>query len=187
MPFKHIAWFKAHFYGARTLKKIAIILAVLLAFCSLALAQEPDGAKKTEVAEIYLAKDDGSGNAGEEAEDFVTTDVPIYCVVQLNSDQPVTVKMNLVAVSVAGVRAETKVVSTSYLTKEKQSRVNFTGKPYGQWVAGKYRADIFINNALAASRSFVVQKLVVPKDAVKPAPKTTAPPRARVARRVVKT
>lgn len=156
-------------------------------FSSLTVAQEADGTKKTEVAEIYLAKDDGTGNAGEEAEDFVTTDVPIYCVVQLNSDQPVTVKMNLVAVSVAGVRAETKVVSTSYLTKEKQNRVNFSGKPYGNWVAGKYRADIFINDALAASRSFMVQKLVVPKDAVRPSPKTPTPPRARVARRVVKT
>jgi hypothetical protein len=181
LAFKYIAWSKAHFYGASSLKKICTILAVLFVFSAFVRAQVPDDTlkqaandtlKKVKVTEIYLAKDDGSGNAGEESEDFVVTDIPIYCVVQLNSDHPVTVKMNLVAVSVAGVRADTKVVSTSYMTKDKQNRVNFSGKPYGNWVAGKYRADIFVNDSLAASRSFVVQKLIVPKDAVKPAPKT---------------
>jgi hypothetical protein len=178
-----MAWFKAHFYGASTLKKIAIFFVVLLTFCFAASAQGPDAAQKSSVAEIYLAKDDGTGNAGEEAEGFVVTDVPIYCVVQLNSDQPVTVRMNLVAVRVSGVRAETRVVSSTYTTKDKQNRVNFTGKPYGQWVVGKYRADIYVNDALAGSKDFTIQKLPVPKDAVKPAVKPPVPARVRLARR----
>src|SRR5215218_8390869 len=126
---------------------------------------------KTGIAEIYFAKDDGTGKAGEEATSFVTTDVPIYCVVQLDSAVPTTVKMNLVAVAVAGVRAETKVVSTSYTTKDNQDRVNFTGRPAGQWVAGRYRVDIFIGNAAVVSREFAVQKAEQARPAARPSTK----------------
>ncbi|MGC2239062.1 MAG: hypothetical protein WA584_23105, partial [Pyrinomonadaceae bacterium] len=85
------------------------------------------------VEEISLARDDGNGKAGEEAEIFGTKDVPIHCLVQLNSLKSVTVKMNLVAVKVAGVKAETKVVTVSYKTNGNQNRVKFTGKPDGLW------------------------------------------------------
>lgn len=120
------------------------------------------------VAEIYLAKDDGKGQAGEEATSFVTTDIPIYCVVQLDSATPVTVRMNLVAVAVAGVKAETRVVSTSYTTQNNEDRVNFTGRPAGQWVPGRYRVDIFIADRPVVSREFAVQKAAQAKPVSRP-------------------
>ncbi|MEO8650224.1 MAG: hypothetical protein ABI539_13745 [Acidobacteriota bacterium] len=114
--------------------------------------------------EIYLARDDGSGKAGEAESVFGINDVPIYCVVQLASDKPVTVKMNLVAVDVPGVKPETHVVSTTYTTKDNQDRVNFTGRPHGKWVAGKYRVDVFVEDQPAGSVGFSVQKtLALPK------------------------
>ena len=139
-------------------------MAVLACFSGVSRAQEADGSPKPEtsagktdiVSEIYLARDDGSGKAGDPATDFRVTDVPIYCVVSLNSNEPTTVRMNLVAVEVAGVRADTKVVSTSYTTKDRQNRVNFTGRPDGKWVAGKYRADIYVGDKLVWSRNFVI-------------------------------
>lgn len=118
--------------------------------------------------EIYLAKDDGTGKAGDEATSFVTTDVPIYCVVMLNSATPVKVKMNLVAVAVSGVRPDTKVVSTSYVTRENENRVNFSGRPAGQWVPGRYRVDIFVENQPVMSREFAVQKATQAKPGPKP-------------------
>ena len=120
------------------------------------------------LAELYLAKDDGSGKAGDPATTFVTTDVPIYCVVVLNSSTPVTVRMNLVAVAVPGVKAETRVVSTAYTTKDLEDRVNFTGKPARQWVAGVYRVDIFVGDSPVVSREFAVQKAVQAKPVTKP-------------------
>lgn len=111
------------------------------------------------VEEVYLAKDNGEGKAGEVSENFLTTDVPIYCVVELNSTKPATVKMNLVAVSVAGVKPESKVITVSYKTNGKQSRVNFTGKPDGVWTAGTYRIDIFVDDKLATGKSFEIKKL----------------------------
>ncbi|PYT00687.1 MAG: hypothetical protein DMF63_06515 [Acidobacteria bacterium] len=139
------------------------------------------------VVEIYFAKDDGTGKAGEEATSFVTTDVPIYCVVKLDSALPTTVKMNLVAVAVPGVKADTKVVTSIYTTKDNEDRVNFTGRPAGQWVAGRYRVDIFVGGAAVMSREFAVQKVVqVPvKPVAKPATPKTGDP-SRVARRVAR-
>src|SRR6476661_7240221 len=114
--------------------------------------QNPPG-----VEELYLAKDDGKGKAGEQVSEFATTDVPIYCVVLLSEPQKVTVKMNFVAVGVAGMKAETKVVTTSYTTKEGQNRVNFSGRPEGSWPPGKYRVDIFLDGKAAKALEFDIR------------------------------
>ncbi len=111
-----------------------------------------------DVQDVYLAKDDGTGQAGEIVTEFQTTDIPIFCVVLLDTTDKVTVKMNFVAVSVAGVRADTKVVSASFTTKEGQNRVNFTGRPDGKWTVGKYRVDIFLDGKLARNVEFAIKK-----------------------------
>jgi len=153
-----------------------LIVTLIAAFSAASPAQESDGNAKPAtalkpdsdiVAEIFLARDDGSGKAGDAATEFRVTDIPIYCIVSLNSNEPVTVKMNLVAVDVRGVKPETKVVTTTYTTKDRQNRVNFTGRPDGNWVAGKYRADIFVKDKLVWSKGFIIGTPVV-KPTVKP-------------------
>ncbi|CAN5442645.1 MAG: hypothetical protein ACR2M8_00785 [Pyrinomonadaceae bacterium] len=131
-----------------------------------AFAQPPKIDPAPAIGELYIAKDDGTGNAGEASIDFVTTDVPLYCVVLLNVTGKVTVKMNLIAVSVPGVRAETKVVTTTFTTRENQNRVNFSGHPDGKWAAGKYRADIYINNEFAEKLDFEIRRTIPPVKAV---------------------
>lgn len=153
----------------RELLKIGTLLAVIFACAFITNAQESDLAPTDiGVTEIYLAKDDGTGKAGDQASSFVTTDVPIYCVVLLGSATPVTVKMNLVAVAVAGVKAETHVVSTSYTTRDNENRVNFSGRPAGPWVPGRYRVDVFVGARPVASREFAVQKASQAKPVSKP-------------------
>jgi hypothetical protein len=134
----------------------------------------------TGVDDVYLAKDDGTGHAGTPTKEFLPTDIPIYCVVQLDSTTPATVKMNLVAASVPGVKAETKVVSASYTTKDGQNRVNFYGRPDGRWTPGKYRADIFVDGKLAKNLAFEIKvpgraitaaQSFQPKKTKKPAPR----------------
>jgi len=142
--------------------KIILVTTLCLLFAFSAFAQIEDG-KMSEpetvvVEQMYLAKDNGEGKAGDMAENFLTTDIPIYCVVQLNSTKPATVKMNLVAVNVAGVKAESKVITVSYKTNGKQDRVSFTGKPDGVWTAGSYRIDIFIDDKPAVGKSFEIKK-----------------------------
>lgn len=131
---------------------------------------------------ILLARDNGSGRPGEETEIFNTRDIPIYCVVRLNSLTPATVKMNLVAVRVPGVKAETKVISVSYKTNGKQNSVNFTGKPDGIWTAGMYRIDIFIDDKSSGSKEFEIQKSPLEVETKKTQrqtpPKSTQKPKA---------
>ena len=130
----------------------AIVFLIFLAVA--AAAQVPPAS--VGIADIYLAKDNGSGHAGEAAKTFLPTDIPIYCVVQLDSTSGASVRMILVAESVPGVKAETRVVSTSYITKNGEDRVNFYGKPYGNWVPGKYRADIFVNDVQVTNLTFEI-------------------------------
>jgi hypothetical protein len=164
--------------------KLVSIIFLCLFFALSALGQTPEqtpptGNETVGVEEIYLAKDNGEGKAGDAATNFLTTDIPIFCVVQLNSLKPTTVKMNFIAAKVAGVKAETKVVSVSYKTNGKQNRVNFTGKPDGNWIAGSYRVDIFIDGKLAGSRELEIQKSATANPAVKSfQPKTIAKPKA---------
>ena len=150
-------------------RSTATLFGLIFTFCIASAAQTAAPTPKNGITEIFLAKDDGSGKAGDEATSFVTTDVPIYCVVLLDSGEPTTVRMNLVAVAVPGVRPGTKVVSTTYATRESEDRVNFSGRPAGQWVAGRYRVDIFVGDAAVVSREFAVQKAVQAKPVTRPA------------------
>ena len=163
--------------------KLVSIIFLCLFFSLAALGQTPAQVSQTDnetvgVEEIYLAKDNGEGKAGEAATNFLTTDIPIFCVVQLNSTKPATVKMNFIAVKVAGVKAETKVVSVSFKTNGKQNRVNFTGSPEGFWIAGNYRVDVFIDGKLGGSRELEIQKAATANPAVKSfQPKPAAKPK----------
>lgn len=157
--------------------KLVSIIFLCLFFSLTALAQTPEQSTDNEtvgVREIYLAKDNGEGKAGEAETSFLTTDIPIFCVVQLDSLKPATVKMNFIAVKVAGLKPDTKVVSVSFKTNGNQSRVNFTGSPEGAWIAGNYRVDVFIDGKLAGSRELEIQKSAAANPAVKSfQPKTT--------------
>jgi hypothetical protein len=138
-----------------------IFLLFLCGFFSLSAAGQPaprETVQEVSIEEIFLARDDGTGKAGETVTSFNTTDIPIHCAVQLDSVKAVTVKMNFVAVKVAGVRPETRVVTISYKTNGKQDRVNFAGSPADFWTAGDYRIDIFIDGKIGGSKSFEIKK-----------------------------
>lgn len=104
--------------------------------------------------EIFLAKDDGTGQAGEQVTSFKTSDSKIYCIVQLPSNTPATVKMHFVAVSVPGVKPETRVVTTSYTTKDGEDRVSFHGRSKTSWIAGKYRVEILVDGRVVKELPF---------------------------------
>ena len=114
------------------------------------------------IAAFILAKDDGEGFAGEAATSFMTTDVPIHCVIELKSTDDATVRMNFVAVSVSGVKSGSRIVTASYTTKNGENLVKFHGRPTGSWAAGTYRVDIFIKEKLAASQEFPILQRPVP-------------------------
>jgi hypothetical protein len=148
------------------MKKVLILLFLSL-FCLCVNGQNTENS----INEIYLAKDDGNGKAGDAVENFYTTDVPIFCVVKLNLSQPTEVKLNFVAVKVKGVKPETVVIATAYKTKDEQNRVNFKGKPEKIWITGTYRVDIFLDGKLARTQDFEIVKTPISESvANKPKP-----------------
>ncbi len=148
--------------------KFAFFLLLLLPVA--VVAQTPSQEEVPGEYDIYLAKDDGKGKAGDRTENFYTTDIPIYCVVMMAENEPATVKMDFIVVNVAGVKPETRVVSTSFKTDGTHDRVNFTGMPHKKWMIGKYRADIYVNGELVGKRVFNIteQPNVRNASAVKP-------------------
>lgn len=162
--------------------RLAHAVLFMLFLCAAALAQEPLATPPVPVSaveDVFLARDDGTGKAGEVVESFTTADIPIFCIVTLTREEPVTVKMSLVAVRVAGVKPETKVVSTSYTTKERQTRVNFTGRPGDAWVAGTYRIDIFVEGVREKSVTFEMVRSGPPVGASTFAPSKPKRPRKK--------
>ncbi len=139
-------------------KSVKIFYSILISlFVAAGAYAQGDVPTSPAIEEIYLARDNGEGKAGEQVTEFRTTDVPIYCVVLLDSQAKAVVKMNFVAVKVAGVRPETKVVTASYITKDGQNRVNFTGRPDGKWTPGTYRVDLFIDGKIATNVEFEIK------------------------------
>ncbi len=158
--------------------KIVLVISLCLFFSFNALAQTEPENKNAEISveEISLARDDGNGKPGEIAEKFNTTDRPIYCIIELNAEKSVAVKMIFVAAKANNLKPETKIVTVSYTTKENENGVTFNAAPNGAWAAGSYRVDIYLNNKLAKSRAFEIGKS--PNEAKKEktiVPKTFAP------------
>lgn len=146
---------------------------LLCLFCGFsAFAQTEDVA----IEQISLWRVDTEGKASEETNGFLTTDKPLLFRIQLNSFKSATVKMVLVAVNVPGLKPETKSVTISFTTNGKQNVVNFRANPESLWVAGKYRADVFINNKPAGNKEFMIEKS--PNSTEKETlPKTNAKPK----------
>lgn len=162
---------------------LAVFLCLFFGLNAFAQSEETTKNPVVGVKEISLARGDRSGKAGETTDKFVTTDVPIFCFIQLDSEKPATVKMIFVAVKAVGLKPESKVVTVGYTTKDAENQVNFTASPKGVWAAGDYRADIYIDGKLAKSRLFTIEKS--PKEIEKqtaPAPKSLAPPRKSLKR-----
>ncbi len=160
---------------------LAVFLCLFFGLNAFPQSEETNKNSAVGVEEIALARGDGSGKAGEATDKFITTDFPIFCFIQLDSEKPATVKMILVAVKAIGLKPESKIVTVSYTTQANQNQVNFTASPNGVWAAGDYRAEIYIDGKLAKSRAFIIENS--PKEIKKqitPALKSRAP------RRIVK-
>lgn len=158
---------------------LTVFLCLFLGLNAFSQSKETNKNFAVGVEEIALARGDGSGKAGEPIDKFLTTDIPIFCFIQLDLEKPATVKMILVAVKAIGLKPESKIVIVSYTTQANQNQVNFTASPNGVWAAGDYRADIYIDGRLTKSRTFVIEKSAKEIEKQKPpAPKSLAPRRS---------
>ncbi len=134
---------------------LAAMLFILLASGSI-YSQAPAAAVVADgkITELYLAKDDGKGAEGERAENFELADIPIYCIVKLNAPGGTNVKMILLAATVPGIKSGSKVVTTAYTLKDRETQVTFYGQPTDKWLAGKYKVELYVDNKLERTVDF---------------------------------
>jgi len=162
--------------GIRGRLGLKIIFALLFGFLfclnTSAQSEEGESGAETGVSAISLARDDGYGKPGEPSTSFTSTDVPIYCLIELKSTKAVTVKMNFVAAS-----ADNKtIVTVSYKTSGKQNGITFTASPNREvWAAGKYRVDILLDGKTAKSLEFEIRQSAAQIKNEKQAPAKTKP------------
>jgi hypothetical protein len=166
--------------------KTALCLLLVCLFSGTAVFAQSEEQTPTEIGveEITLARDDGEGSPGEIVSVFSPNDVPIHCLIQLNSTKATAVKMNLIAVKANGLKPGTNVVTVNYKTNGNQNGVRFRASPDGVWAVGKYRVDIMLDGKTSKSLEFEVQKSAQPS----PPPPTNkfAPRRSGKSRKVRK-
>jgi hypothetical protein len=161
--------------------KVVLFFAISMSLAGISFAQPSSEVPAPVIAEIFLAKANVDGKAGDPAENFIVSDVPIFCVVRMVSPGVISVKMKLIAVNVRGADPGEEVVTASYTTKSNEDRVNFKGRPHGLWVAGKYRAEIFIGDKKVRNIEFEIkpssteaERPAVPKNVRKPSKRSTS-------------
>lgn len=155
------------------MKVVVISFLIAAASAFTAFSQPLRQAAEAPLQEVYLAKGDGFGGPGEPAGEFLTTDVPIYCVVVLRRPSTAVVKMDLIAADVPGLRPGSKIISTTFTTSAGQDRVIFNGRPQKAWFAGVYRADIYIDGAAAGKIEFRIAADAATKPVNAPLPGRT--------------
>ena len=124
-------------------------------FCLLLLAACGGASGPVKIQSVTLARDDGSGNSGETVTDFKPTDHTFYANITLDRfDTNLKVKVTWVAVDAGGTTNHE--IDSSEFTALVANTVNAKLSLPNDWPTGKYRVDIYLNDALQQSVSFNV-------------------------------
>lgn len=113
--------------------------------------------REKSVKKITLAKEDSEGNIVENIDFLNPKDIPLYCYIDLDSDEPTLVAMKIIAVKAKKIRPNGKVVEVRYKTKKGDTGVEFNAKPGSVWAIGKYRVDVYLDGKLSKSKNFNVE------------------------------
>ena len=108
------------------------------------------------VQNVRLARDNGSGEAGETVTGFSPSDHVFHAVVELNRiETGLKVKLAWVAVDAGGEQGF-EIDSTEF-TSLAANVVNGRIELPNDWPVGSYRLDIYLNDTLAKSVEFTVE------------------------------
>ena len=109
------------------------------------------------ISEVHMAKDDGTGNPGDETDVFSSGDRTVHCVVKLGDAKSGT-KMNFAwyVVDAEGAKNE-KIKEVDYTTKALENVVHAHLSLPQDWPAGKYKVQVSVNGNLEKTVDFTVQ------------------------------
>lgn len=109
------------------------------------------------ISEIHMAKDDGKGDPGDQADVFSGNDRTIHCVVKLNDAKSGTkMKFSWWVVDAENTRNE-KIRDIEYTTRALENIVHAHLTAPRDWPAGKYKVEVFVNGNLENTVGYTVQ------------------------------
>ena len=114
-------------------------------------------ATTVEITKVYMAKDDGSGEPGDEAESFAASDHTIHCIVELDHPAEGTaVKFDWIAVATSEWK-DHSIKALDYTTKALEKKIHAHLTAPRDWPEGDYKVDVYINDQLAHSITYKVE------------------------------
>ena len=139
---RHPAWLAA-----------GLLILVVLA-CNLGKKSTSTGSST--VVELHMAKDNGSGDPGDESETFNPSDRTIHCVVKLADAKSGTkMKFTWWIVDAEGSKNE-RVKEIDYTTRALENVVHAHLTLPQDWPKGKYKVEIYVNGALERTVGYMV-------------------------------
>lgn len=108
------------------------------------------------IQEIHMAKDDGNGNPGAEADAFSGSDRTIHCVVKLTEAKSQT-KMTFSwwVVDADGSNNE-KIKDINYTTRALENIVHSHLRLPQDWPKGRYKVEVYVNDNLEKTAGYTV-------------------------------
>ncbi|MBN1429653.1 MAG: hypothetical protein JXB07_14885 [Anaerolineae bacterium] len=98
-----------------------------------------------------------SDEAGTQETTVFTPDQIMYCIVTLaNAPEDTTVKAVWTAIDVEGEDPDLKIDETE-MTIESENVITFSLTNNGLWPSGKYKVDLYLNDALDRTLAFEVR------------------------------
>jgi hypothetical protein len=109
------------------------------------------------VDKIYMAKDVNGKAAADETDSFAPDDRKIHCVIRLNKAKKGTkVRFIWKPVDVPGLSNEDSK-TIDYTTNSFENSVNSHLSQAEDWRKGKYRVDVYINDAFDKTIEFTIE------------------------------
>ena len=109
------------------------------------------------IDQINMAKDD-NGEPGESATSFAPDDHTVHCVINLNKAKAGTkVKFTWIGVDVEDMKKNDEIKSIDYTTNSFENKVHAHLTLPKDWPKGKYKVEVYINNALDKTISYTIE------------------------------
>jgi hypothetical protein len=109
-----------------------------------------------EIVKLYMAKDNGSGAAGDETDTFTPTEHTVHLMVELNKPAEGTeVRFDWIAVDAGSVK-DFSMKKLDYTTKTNENKVHAQLTWPKDWPEGDYKVDVYINDQLARSLAYKI-------------------------------
>ena len=104
-----------------------------------------------------MARDDGTGKPGDEAESFSPADHTVHVMVELNhAAEGTMVNFDWIAVD-AGDMENNSLKKLDYTTKALENKVHANLTLPRDWPEGDYKVDVYLNGKLARSIAYKIE------------------------------